>query len=360
MDQEKMGKFIAELRKEKGLTQYTLADLIPISRDAVSKWEQGKRCPDTLCLVKLSEIFDVSINEILYGERENKTNSEEINEVSVKLYEERNKVQKKYKKFIVISAVLFTLLIISFFTYYFISTYNSLKVYLVSYESDNLKIKDGVLVMTNDKMYFNLGSIDSTSEIKFIELFYKEKENKERLIFKTSGTDIIFTDFRGYNCYLDFNNIKFIVDNLYLKITYIDSITNTIKLKPYKYFSNDSLITKNEIKSTNEKPYLKTTLNELEKKIKSSFLCSNNFCNKSYKEYELKYIIDARILYIYSNKYELIYDLNNNSLIFKEYRDNEIINEYIINESKKSCEIGNCQNLEKEIDSFNEVINSIK
>ena len=69
MNQQKIGKFICDLRKEKNLSQYQLADMIPISRQAVSKWERGITIPDSLVLIKLSEIFDVSINEILAGER---------------------------------------------------------------------------------------------------------------------------------------------------------------------------------------------------------------------------------------------------------------------------------------------------
>ena len=61
MDPEKIGKFIYTLRKEKNLSQYQLADLIPISRQAVSKWERGKTTPDSLTLIKLSEIFNVTI-----------------------------------------------------------------------------------------------------------------------------------------------------------------------------------------------------------------------------------------------------------------------------------------------------------
>ena len=105
MDQEKMGLFIAQLRKEKNLSQYDLAELIPITRDAVSKWERGKRCPEPECLIKLSEIFDVSINELLYGERTTKINSDNIDEVPIKLYDERNKKQKTLK--ILIGIILF-------------------------------------------------------------------------------------------------------------------------------------------------------------------------------------------------------------------------------------------------------------
>ena len=145
MNQEKMGLFIAELRKEKNMSQYKLAELIPISRDAVSKWERGKRCPEPDCLIKLSEIFEVSINEVLYGERTTKVNKDDIEEVPIKLYNERNKKQKTLK--ILVSIIL--LLVLSFLVYYFVSTYNSLKVYHIYYDSEDIKIKDVILVITN-------------------------------------------------------------------------------------------------------------------------------------------------------------------------------------------------------------------
>ena len=85
MNQEKMGKFIASLRKEKEMTQYELAEKIPISRDAVSKWESGKRCPDPQILVRLSEIFNVTINELLYGEKTSNRNITEVEDVSLNL-----------------------------------------------------------------------------------------------------------------------------------------------------------------------------------------------------------------------------------------------------------------------------------
>lgn len=69
MDQQKIGKFICNLRKEKNLSQNQLADMTPISRQAVSKWERGITIPDSSVLIKLSEIFTVSINEILAGEK---------------------------------------------------------------------------------------------------------------------------------------------------------------------------------------------------------------------------------------------------------------------------------------------------
>lgn len=69
MDQEKIGKFIATLRKEKGLTQQELAEKLGITKNAVSKWERGLGLMDMSLLKPLSEILDVSVTEILNGER---------------------------------------------------------------------------------------------------------------------------------------------------------------------------------------------------------------------------------------------------------------------------------------------------
>lgn len=69
MDQEKIGKFIAECRKEKGLTQAALAEKLNVSDRAVSKWERGICLMDMSLLKPLSEILGVSVNELLAGEK---------------------------------------------------------------------------------------------------------------------------------------------------------------------------------------------------------------------------------------------------------------------------------------------------
>ena len=69
MDMNKIGRFIFKLRKEKGLSQTGLAVLIPVTRQAVSSWELGKSLPDSQTLIILGEIFEVSINDLLAGER---------------------------------------------------------------------------------------------------------------------------------------------------------------------------------------------------------------------------------------------------------------------------------------------------
>ena len=69
MDQLKIGKFIAEMRKEQGLTQRSLAEKLMISDKTVSKWECGNGMPEVSLMVPLCEILHISVNELLTGKR---------------------------------------------------------------------------------------------------------------------------------------------------------------------------------------------------------------------------------------------------------------------------------------------------
>ena len=69
MNQEKIGRFICELRKEKGLTQAQLAEKFGISNRAVSKWENGKSLPVAFIRINLCNFLGITVNELLTGER---------------------------------------------------------------------------------------------------------------------------------------------------------------------------------------------------------------------------------------------------------------------------------------------------
>lgn len=69
IDKEKFGKFLAELRKEKGYTQKDLSKKLLISDKAVSKWERGLSLPDITLLIPLSELLDVTVTELLECQR---------------------------------------------------------------------------------------------------------------------------------------------------------------------------------------------------------------------------------------------------------------------------------------------------
>lgn len=69
MDQIKTGKFIAQLRRDQGLTQKELADKLCVSDKAISKWETGKGSPDVSSMQPLCEALGISVTELLTGEK---------------------------------------------------------------------------------------------------------------------------------------------------------------------------------------------------------------------------------------------------------------------------------------------------
>ncbi|MGL6197418.1 MAG: helix-turn-helix transcriptional regulator [Lachnospiraceae bacterium] len=69
MDQTKIGKFIAELRKEKKLSQAELGAKLGVTNKTISRWETGNYMPDISLLLLISQEFEININELISGER---------------------------------------------------------------------------------------------------------------------------------------------------------------------------------------------------------------------------------------------------------------------------------------------------
>ena len=71
MDVQKIGAFLKELRKQNNMTQEQLGEKVGVTNKTVSRWETGKYMPPIECLKLLSDIYQISINEILTGEKLN-------------------------------------------------------------------------------------------------------------------------------------------------------------------------------------------------------------------------------------------------------------------------------------------------
>lgn len=117
MNYNKIGQFIAEERKAKKLTQTKLAQMLYISEKTVSKWENGNGIPDTNLLPKLCEIFGISLNELLNGER--LTSENYINKAEEKLLELQKEKQSSDKRLLISEIVLASLSLIAFFAILF-------------------------------------------------------------------------------------------------------------------------------------------------------------------------------------------------------------------------------------------------
>ena len=96
MDQRKIGSFLKELRKEKGLTQEQLAEKMSVSGRTVSRWETGSNMPDLDILIELSDLYDVDIRELLDGERKSERMDQELKETIEKVADYSNEMKKKF------------------------------------------------------------------------------------------------------------------------------------------------------------------------------------------------------------------------------------------------------------------------
>lgn len=119
MDKERTGQLITELRKEKGLTQKQLADALNVTDKAVSKWERGLSFPDISMLEPIAETLDISIMEILAGEKKSedetitREEAQQIIKESVELSDEEIRHKRERSRLIIIILVVITMLLIS-------------------------------------------------------------------------------------------------------------------------------------------------------------------------------------------------------------------------------------------------------
>ena len=108
MNNEKTGMLIAQIRKEKGLTQKQLADRIGVSNATISKWETAKGFPDISLIEPLAEALDISVSEIIAGERlESSTKTDDIISDLVDIsINEQNRKKKIYNWIIAITVAI--------------------------------------------------------------------------------------------------------------------------------------------------------------------------------------------------------------------------------------------------------------
>ena len=126
MDQEKIGKFIKQKRREKELTQEELASNLRVSSKTISKWENGRSLPDYSLLLDLCKELDMSINELLSGEEIKKENYQTMLEENIiKTIDYNNKKRNKKNRLTFVFIVLIIGLLISIgYKLFFIHLYN--------------------------------------------------------------------------------------------------------------------------------------------------------------------------------------------------------------------------------------------
>lgn len=324
MNQEKIGNFLKKLREEKGWTQEELADKLNVVREAISRWERGKGIPEITSLDNLSKIYNVSIEEILSGECNPKEN------ITLKLYENQNKLKKK----LTICILVVLLLIIMFLGYYFISQFRQVKIYDIFAESKNFRITNDVMIKTNDRIVLNINHIENNNNLKIdkLELFYKDN-NEEKLILRTTNEIINITDYIDSSEYFEWNNFEQIINNMYIKM-YYNNTSETLKLTFQRSYINNNFFLKKKQQSYIDEPLNPTTfeLSEetkiLEEKIINSFIKEDDSYKFEFKEGKdrifFSYDYEIKELYLLHKNEEFVYYLTDNSLYYNNYEENEV------------------------------------
>lgn len=359
MDYEKIGKFIKELRIVNNMTQQQLADKIPITREAVSKWERGRNKPDRTILEILSKLFNVTTEELILGRRNEFNNIKENKELALNLYEENNKKQKVVKN-LIISIIG---LIILFFAYYFISTFNSIKIYYVTYSDNDAVLKNGIFVTTREKFYFNFSDISIPDDITKLELYYMDN-NSKHTIYETNNSYINIYDYYQYERYFDYEDLNIVINNLYLLIK-SDTNEYNVKLNVKKDFANNKLFFFNEENVGNNQAHLlkyNTKINT--DLIKEKFTKIGNIFYINKNSFEIYYypdsnLINAKTTDNTNNYEEWSFFIKENNIGYKNVKDNIAINYFSFKDNKYECLINNCSFDEEKIKYFFTKLNDI-
>ena len=114
MDQVKIGRFIAECRKNANLTQMQLAEKLNITDRAVSKWETGKSLPDSSIMLELCDVLKISVNDLLSGEVVTMDNyNKELENNLIEMVKQKQEADKRLLKLEIVLGIIAVLPLIA-------------------------------------------------------------------------------------------------------------------------------------------------------------------------------------------------------------------------------------------------------
>lgn len=354
MNKEKIGLFLCNLRKNNNMTQEDIAKKLFTSRENVSKWERGINMPTPDTLLELSKIYNVSVNEILLGERKSKENLDRVDNISLEVIRESHiKIKKITKIFITI----IMLLVVSILSYYFINTYNSIHVFFIGGSNEDFDILNGIAFFSKEKSYIRLGKINCKGEcnIDRVTFMYTDNNKDEHQVYSSDEIDYILTSSNGFNQYFSYNDMKYIIENSYLIIKQ-GEIENVLKLEFYKDMSNKILFETDNgknLEKDNSLSNAKEDILALENYFKLNYKYDNETNNYYKKTKNGNKIIDIyyspktfNILVfelLNKNTEEYSYSLYNKIL---EYRNDLVTDSnFLYDVNNERCIDGNCNNL---------------
>lgn len=368
---------IYRIRQERKLTQKEIGDIIGVSDRTISKWENGTTVPDLCQIRNICKKLEISPSLLIKSE---KKLSDNITNLRRKIGKILNYIL--HNIFLITFILVFILLLL-----YFINNYNSIKIYDLKYNSENISFENGYLFKTK------VTNILIINDIKINKIKYNPIDTKVKLYTLVNGDKkIIYTSENLNNIYIEENKsgadllskdvIESIKQNLYLLIETTDENNNeynyecqiTFKEK----YNNNKLLYKSYIKNNSVDtlgfPFDNLTdspkINNKSTKVMSK---NNNNANKltslgyEYdKEKDVYYKVDenTKIEYQVKTKNLTIEKSNNYNLKSIKYFSNlqrvivtilddnseTIVNlKYNAPLNKMECYKGNCENYRSDI-----------
>lgn len=386
---------IYNIRKERNITQKELADLIGVSDRTISKWENGSTVPDLETIKKLCNELGISPDSIVKSEKNYKDRLQDFKRMVGKFL---NYILKNI--FLIGFIVVFILLLA-----YFINNYNTIRIYNLTYESENITFEDGYFFKTKVLNIITINNIN-LEKINYeptstkIELYTYLNGDKHVIYESDTLNNIYIEESKSYSDLLTKDVIENIKNNLYIKIYTTDIDNNNYsyesKLILKQKLNNNKLCYKEYIKEQNKKiedlglqnPFLVLKENKYNNDNTTPVVESDNSINKleslgfTYDEKtetytkidedgEIKYKTSTNIIKIThsyeSNLYETTLTIANQriSCTIFDNNGNVVMNvKYIIGSKNKECLLGNCKNYSNEINHilsiYNEIVNVLQ
>lgn len=276
MDPMKTGIIISDARKKLKMTQKDLADKLYISDKAVSKWERGLCFPDISVLIPLTEILNISLYDLLRGEKVNKKEVEETIKNTINY--SNGEIKRNKKKYIIISSIVISIIVlISIISLIFISKNNDIGAIVdrdtlhdINYYSD---YKTTIENTNGEKLELIIMKLP----LRWKERQFVANDDTLKINYDVSYRDVV----KAYN---DENYVKEAMINIASVIftTVLDVDSIEIRYTDYRYS-----ISKEELqKAYNISDFEEVIENDNWVKLVSKKLTSDEFVNGTFKLFE--------------------------------------------------------------------------
>lgn len=364
MDKIKFGRFLSDVRDKKKMSQEEVANLLSIKRQTLSRWERGDGLPDVESLYRLSEVYNISIEELLnscYDEKY-KTRDEIISKQLILLDDQQKRLTKNAKRYNWIFLAFLIIVLISIILCFFLYINNINKniiVYSVNAEHPLLKPINGILFKSKDEMHLVISDISGLEKkISNIKLYYLDNGGKQKVLLETPYNNINIKDYWGYNEFFDFDNFDYYLDNLYIEFT-IDEKVEFVRLLIKEDYTNKKIKFFKEENSINNLDESK-----VQTKILSQYIDIVNNIKENYHRSEDGYWINYdiysfslmdNVLSVYSKNDGYYFDFTTGLLFYYDnYDSNNDFESYFIN---LDCDTQICKFQNQKHDDFWQLVN---